>query len=73
MDSPKQILCSSCQEPLWVVRPMADGRDIYFPAQPESPKYSSTIHQCPFCEQSIYLGKHRGLVRDERSGRVQVA
>lgn len=73
MESPKQILCSSCQEPIWIVRPMADGKDLHFPAQPGSPHYSSTTHQCPYCGQSIYLGKHRGLVRDETSGRLRVA
>lgn len=73
MESPKQILCASCQEPLWVVRPMADGRDVYFPAQPESPLFSPSIKQCPFCGQGIYLSRLRRLERDEHSGRLRIA
>lgn len=73
MESPKQILCASCQEPLWVVRFMADGSPHYFPAQPESPQFSPTIKQCPFCGQAIYMSRMRRLERDEASGRLRVA
>lgn len=73
MESPKQILCSSCREPIWIVRPMADGTPVHLPAQPSSPIYNPKMRQCPYCGQSIYMNRSRVLWRDEVSGRLRVA